>query len=464
MNQNNLKLLELIKSNLYNPHLVDILDQYHELDIAEVIEQLTEAERNSLYKTLGAKKISEIFPYLENVSEYVEELGQEKVADVLENMDVDDAIDILEKLSEEECHQIVEQMEKDSSDDVKFIASFEDDEIGSKMTTNFIAVNKNDTIKEVMKKVISMAEENDNVSIIYALDDNECFYGSFELKDLIIARSSQDLSSIIKTNYPFLYSHDKIQDKINDLKEYSLEMIPVLDSNNKLIGVITSSDVIEAVDEALGEDYAKFAGLTDEEDINEPYFKSLKKRLPWLLLLLGLGLMISLVISRFEGVIASIPMIVFFQSIVLDMAGNVGTQSLAITIRFLNNDQIKGKDVAKMIFKEVKVGFTNGIILGLTSFIIVFGFLYAKYLFDGELITANGNIIHDITFLSSSVLIAIVVSLTLASFVGVSIPCLLKKFKIDPAVASGPLITTIDDLVAVITYYGIAMLFFLSIL
>lgn len=464
MNQKKNKLLELVKKNLSNPNLINILDQYHESDIADVIEMLNENERNILYKTLGAKRVSEIFPYLENISDYVEELGQEKTADVLENMDADDAVDILEQLDEEDRHQIVAQMEIDSSKDVKLIASFEDDEIGSKMTTNFISVNKNDTIKEVMKKVISMAEENDNVSIIYALDENECFYGSFELKDLIIARSNQELTSIIKTNYPFLYSHDKIQDKINELKEYDLEMVPVLDSNNKLIGVITSSDVIEAVDEALGEDYAKLAGLTDEEDINEPYLKSLKKRLPWLLLLLFLGLMISLVISSFEGVIASIPMIVFFQSIVLDMAGNVGTQSLAITIRFLNNDQIKGKDVAKLIFKEVRVGFTNGVLLGILSFGVVFTFLYVKYLIDGQLISNNGNVMQDIVFLSSSVLIAIVVSLTLASFVGVSIPCLLKKLKIDPAVASGPLITTIDDLVAVITYYGIAMLFFFSIL
>lgn len=454
-------LLTLIRDNLTKSRkLKKLLSHYHESDIADAVELLNAEERQTLYNTLGPKEVSEFFPYLENVEDYVEELGEDKSADIIEEMDADDALDVLQELEEEDRKVIAEKMENESLEDVRLLASYEEDEIGAMMTTNFIVIPKTSTIKQAMRLVVKEAAENDNVNTIYVVDEEDKFYGTIELKDLIIARSDSDIENIIHTNFPNLYGHDLIQDKINDLKEWSLDMVPVLDEGNILIGVITSSDVIEAVDEALGEDYAKFAGLSDEEDINEPYFKSLKKRLPWLFLLLALGLCVSLVISQFEAIIAIIPMVAFFQSIVLDMAGNIGTQSLAVTIRFLSDEDVTAKKIWKMIIKEVKLGVTNGFILGASAFLVVFLFLYISH----QPITGDIFLIQDAIYLASAVLVAIVIALSLASFVAVVIPCFLKKLKIDPAVASGPLITTIDDLVAVISYFGISMAFFAAIL
>lgn len=450
------EILNLIRSNLSKKKLRKALDHYHESDIADAIVFLTKEERAKLYDALGNKVTSDIFSYLDDVEDYIDELDNEKAADILEEMDADDAIDVLEELDQDDRSEIVSKMEDDALQDIKLISSYDEDEIGSKMTTNYISIPHHSTIKQAMRIVVKNANENDNVNTIYVCEDDDTFFGCIELKDLIIARADTEIDTIIHTNYPYLKDKDKVSEVINDLKDYDLQMIPVLDEKNHLLGVITSSDIVEAVDEELGEDYAKLGGLSKEEDVDEPYFKSLKKRLPWLALLLVLGLCVSMVISQFEAIIAIIPMVVFFQSIVLDMAGNVGTQSLAVTIRYLNSDEVTAKKTSKMIFKEARLGFSNGIIIGGISFLVILLFLYIK----NQPITGDIFSIYDALYLSASVYIALVAALTLASFVGVCIPVLLKKFKVDPAVASGPLITTIDDMVAVITYYGLAMAFF----
>ena len=224
-------------------------------------------------------------------------------------------------------------------------------------------------------------------------------------------------------------------------------MIPVLTENvKKLVGVITASSVAELVDEMVGDDYAKLAALGSEMEEGEGLFASLKKRIPWLIILLFLGLAVSAVVDLFEGVIAELPMIVSFQSLILGMAGNVGTQSLAVTVRSLGADTtLTFKTRIKMILKETRVSLFNGLIVGLISFAIV-----AVYL----LFTA-----HDIAFalpVAGCVGGAMCFAMMISGFTGAAIPLSLHHIGIDPAVASGPLITTVNDLVAVISYYGLA--------
>lgn len=454
------EILELIRSTSSNEELKEKLEHYHDSDIANAFSYLTKEERIRLYSVLGDQAISDIFTYLDDVEDYIGELENEKAADIIELMDADDAVDVLDTLEEEDKKDIVEHMDKEARFDVQMISSYDEDEVGSKMTTNFISIPKTFTIKEAMREIVKEAPENDNIGTIYLLNEDQSYYGSIDLKDLIIARSTDSLLDIAKVNYPTLHDTDKVSECINDLKDYALDMIPVLNQENHLIGVITSSDIVEAVDDEMSEDYAKLAGLTNDEEVDEPLKKSLRKRLPWLVLLLVLGLLVSFIISQFEAVIAVIPMVVFFQSIILDMAGNVGTQSLAVTIRCLVDEEVEKKHLWKMVFKEVRVGFCNGLIIGAISSLMVFLFLFIRH----TPITGETFLVHDALFLSLSVFSALVLSLSLASFVGTTIPILFKKIKIDPAVASGPLITTLNDVVAIITYYGLCMLFFSAIL
>ena len=454
------EILELIRSNKTDEEKAEELENYHDSDIADVVPFLSEEERSYLYQILGKQSTSDVFTYLENVEEYIEELDSEEAAELIELMDADDALDVLEELDEEDKQEIVELMEDEAVEDIKLIEAYEEDQIGSKMTTNYIVIPVNLTIKQAMRHVINEAPENDNINTIYVIDEQGKYYGLIDLKDLIVARSGDELESIIKTSYPTLLDTALVSDCINELKEYALDMIPVLDKDNVLIGVITSSDIVEVVDEELSEDYAKLAGLTDEEEFDESVFKSLGKRLPWLILLLVLGLGVSLIVSSFEAVIATIPMVVFFQSTILAMAGNVGTQSLAVTIQNLNDNELEGKTVLKQIFKEVRIGFMNGLSMGIISFGMVLLFLVIK----NEPITGDVFLISDALYLSFSVLFSLVLALTFASLVGSAIPLILKKIKIDPAVASGPLITTVNDVIAVVTYYGLCLLLFSSII
>ena len=241
----------ILKSGIPAEELRERLADYHDNDIAIVIHDLEKEERLKIYPKLGEEKVSEIFSYLDDVEDFIEEVGLKKAADIIELMDSDDAIDVLEELDEEDRIAIIEEMDEEIVEDINLITQYEEDEIGSIMTTNYIEINKNYTIKEAMKSMVSQAADNDNVSIIFVSNDDETYYGSIDLRDLIITRYDKNLDDIIKTSYPVLHANDLISDCINDLKEYSLELYPVLNSDNKLIGVITSNDIVETVDEEL---------------------------------------------------------------------------------------------------------------------------------------------------------------------------------------------------------------------
>lgn len=249
-------------------------------------------------------------------------------------------------------------------------------------------------------------------------------------------------------SYPYVTDHEKIDDCMDRILDYAEDSIPVLSEDKKILGVITSEDLIEMVDNEMGEDYAKLAGLTAEEDLKEPTIQSMKKRLPWLIILLFLGMGVSSVVGLFENVVAVLPVVICFQSLVLDMAGNVGTQSLAVTIRVLMDENLTGKQKFQLVVKEVKTGSLNGVLLGVMTLLClgVYVHFFKGYTWMG----AFG--------ISGCVGVSLLVAMAISSAVGTVIPMFFHKIKVDPAVASGPLITTVNDLVAVVSYYGLAWL------
>ena len=243
-------------------------------------------------------------------------------------------------------------------------------------------------------------------------------------------------------------------DCLEKLKDYSEAFIPVLDNGNRFLGIITSQSIVEVVDEEMGEDYAKLAGLIAEEDLKEPLLQSMKKRLPWLLALLALGILVSSVVGVFESVVAQLTMIMAFQSLILDMAGNVGTQSLAVTIRVLTDENLTFGQKFHLVVKESRVGFFNGLLLGGISVVLV-----GLYIF----LIKQKDVMFSFA-VSGCIGVSLVLAMVISSTVGTLIPLFFKKIKVDPAVASGPLITTINDLVAVVTYYGLSGLLLINIL
>ena len=430
--------------------------QYHHSDIADLLDELDEELVDQLFAILGEEEAAETLLYSEDIGEIIEDLEPEQVADLIEEMDVDDAIDVLEELDDEQRDEIISLIDEEFAEEIEQIFSYDEDSLGSKMTTNYIVISTTDTVKSAMRKVIKQASDNDNVAIIYVLDSEDKFYGTLDLRDLIIARDTTVLASIVKTNYPYFIDNELIEDALPRLIEYGLDSYPILNNDSKLVGVLTAYDVIEAVDEELGDDYAKLGGLTEEEEISEGIFQSVKKRIPWLIILLILGLIQSFTMTGFEAVVASLPIIVFFQTLVLGMAGNSGTQSLAVTIRLLSSEEDSDKLIKKALFKELRIGMLNGFILAICAFAFVFVFLYIT---KQGLSTVDFRVIEGIKG-AGIVAGALLVSMSISSFMGAFIPVIFSKIGVDPAVASGPFITTVNDITALLVYYGLAMLLF----
>lgn len=326
-------------------------------------------------------------------------------------------------------------------------------DIGSRMSGNFVCIRDTLTIREAMSELVRQAGVHDNIATLYVVDAGGVYAGAIDLKDLIIARENDRLADIIRRGYPYVFANERTADCAERIADYEEDSLPVLTEDRHIAGVLTVQELVELVDDAMGDDYAKLGGLTSEEDLREPVLVSMKKRLPWLIALLFLGMGVSSVVGVFESVVAVLPVVICFQSLILDMAGNVGTQSLAVTIRVLMDENLSAKDKLHLAAKEMKVGSCNGALLGVMA--LVFLGVYIV-LFKGYS-AANAFLISGCVGLS--LLAAIVIS----SLVGTLVPMLFHKVKIDPAVASGPLITTINDLVAVVTYYGLAWVFLIDL-
>ena len=206
-------------------------------------------------------RVAEIFSYLDDAEPYLKELPSEKAAKVVSHMDSDDAVDALDDLEEEDKAKIVGQLDKDSAEDVKMLLSYGEDEIGSSMTTNYICIRKDMTIRQAMSELVKQAGENDNISTLYVVDENDKFYGAIDLKDLIIARAEDRLEKLIARSYPYVTDHEKISDCIDRIVDYAERSLPVLNDAGELVGIITSADVVELVDDEMGDDYAKLGGL-----------------------------------------------------------------------------------------------------------------------------------------------------------------------------------------------------------
>lgn len=448
------ELVEIIRSRLSEKELFDRLSGYHDNDIAGALEQLTEEERVKLYPVLGAEKLSEVFTYIEDPDRYLGEIPIEKAAKIISCMDSDDAVDILEEVDDATQEELVRLMDDESGRDVQLILSYDEDEIGSAITTNFIQIGNDLTIRQAMSELVRQAGDHDNISTIYVTDERGCFYGAVDLKDLIVARKDDSLLDIVSTSYPYVKDHGKISECIERIKDYAEDSLPVLTENGMIVGIITAQDIVEAVDDELGEDYAKLAGLTAEEDLKETTKESMKKRLPWLITLLFLGMAVSSVVGVFETVVAALPIVICFQSLILDMAGNVGTQSLAVTIRVLMDENLTAAQKIGLVMKEMKVGFANGLFLGVLAFVFV-GVYICLF---------KHNPAGSAFLISGCVGFSLLVAMVISSMVGTLIPMFFHKVKVDPAVASGPLITTVNDLVAVITYYGLAWILLIDVM
>lgn len=450
MEEELLKLIEeAIKNSDYKDKIKTIFQDYHPYDIASIFEELDDQTRQAFYESLSEEELADIFEYLdeEKAAEYIKEMSYARGASVLNEMEVDDAVDVLNELEEDdEADKYLEQMDQEDAAELNYLKEQEEDSAGSIMTTNFISFLTGMDVKEAMKKLGYEADKSEIIDPLFVCDNDDKLIGVLSLKDLIIARTPKTIDNVMDPN--FIYG-DINEDKISiatKISNYDLYALPILD-NGKLVGIVTMDDALDVASESIVEDYAKLSATDIDNEAEQPIWKNILKRLPWLVVLLIFSLLISNITEKFEGIIRSITILWFFNTMILDMAGNAGTQSLAVSVRHIGrNDIKKGKDAFKYIAREFLVTAINALVLGVISFGVTSLFIIVlKY-------NQSVNVIWTALVIASSLSITLIVT----GLLGTLIPLFMNKIKIDPAVASGPLITTLNDVIAMLIYFGLA--------
>lgn len=430
-----------------------ILD-FHPYEMSEAIVELSETQRQKLYKVLTPEDISYTISHLEidDVFELFEEMKPRYIIDIIQGLDIDDAVDIMLALPEDERAGYLKLMDKEHREKIKNMFQYKEDTAGAIMTTAYIAVDKEDTVSEAMKKMITQAVDAETIYTIYVIDQKSKLVGTLSLRELILARKGQYIKDIMNQRLVTVRASAD-QEVVADLAmDYDFTSIPVVNHLNKMLGIVTIDDIIDIVEEEAIEDYSYLAAVSDVEidGATETIWMSAKKRLPWLLILSVLGFLTSTIIAQFEGTLSAVPTIALFMPMILGMAGNTGTQSLAVTIRGLNGGEFDEKSqIFKHLSREVGTGLLNGILIGT----ILFG---VSYLF----LRVSG-IDHAFT-ITQAVSLSIVISLTVATFSGALIPIIINSFNIDPAIASGPFVTMVIDIIALSVYFLLATVLIIS--
>ncbi|MCH3881495.1 MULTISPECIES: magnesium transporter [Tenacibaculum] len=416
-----------------------VFEDVHFADIAEVLDEVNFDEAIYIIKLLDSEKTSEILTELdEDIREKIlENLSAKEIAEEVEEMDSDDAADIIGELSEERQERVMNALEDDDlAADIKELLSYEDNTAGALMAKELVKVYETWTVAGCMRRIRGQAKEVTRVHSIYVVDKEDKLVGRLSLKDLIIAKSDQKIADISKSKVDAVNVNEDDEEVAKIMAKYDLEAIPVVDDNMVLLGRITIDDIVDVLKEEADKDYQMAAGLTQDVDSDDSILQLTKARLPWLFLGLLGGIGAFLIMEGFHGVFAKYAALFFFTPLIAAMAGNVGVQSSAIIVQGLANDDVKGSVNSRLI-KEMLLALLNGVILALFLFVFV-------WIIKGKV---------DLALAVSVSLVAVIV---IAGLIGTFVPLFLNKRGIDPAIATGPFITTSNDIFGILIYFMIA--------
>ncbi|APG66003.1 magnesium transporter [Tenacibaculum todarodis] len=419
--------------------IATLFEEVHFADIAEVLDEVSFEEAIYIIKLLDSEKTSEILTELEDDirEKILENLSAKEIAEEVEEMDSDDAADIIGELSEERQERVINALEDDElAADIKELLSYEDNTAGALMAKELVKVYETWTVAGCMRRIRGQAKEVTRVHSIYVVDKEEKLVGRLSLKDLIIAKSDQKIADISKSKVDAVNVNEDDEEVAKIMAKYDLEAIPVVDENNVLLGRITIDDIVDVLKEEADKDYQMAAGLTQDVDSDDSILQLTKARLPWLFLGLLGGIGAFLIMEGFHGVFAKYAALFFFTPLIAAMAGNVGVQSSAIIVQGLANDDVKGSVNSRLI-KEMFLALLNGVILALFLFVFV-------WIIKGKV---------DLALAVSVSLVAVIV---IAGLIGTFVPLFLNKRGIDPAIATGPFITTSNDIFGILIYFMIA--------
>ena len=434
------EISQLISSKK-NKEIKKIVDGIHYADLAEIINELDFDQRVYLIKLIDSDKTSDVLTEVdEDVREKIlEALSVKEIAGEIKELDSDDAVDILSDLPDEKQERVISFIKDESkTENIRELLNYEEDTAGGLMAKELISVNENWSVLKCLREIRRQAKDITRVHSIYVLNRKKVLIGRLSLKDLITSPSKSKIQEIYIPKVDYVHVNDSADEVAKLMSKYDLEAIPVVNNNIELLGRITIDDIVDYIKDEAEEDYRLAAGISEDVEADDSIFDLTKARLPWLILGLFGGLGSVFILESFESIMGSkeLRSLFFYTPLIAAMAGNVGVQSSAIVVQGLANDVIKGSLISRLV-KEIGLTIINGLILSLI--LILFGMII------------NQSLEMSIAISSSMVLVMIV-----AALIGTSVPIILDKFGIDPAIATGPFITTGNDVVGILLFFYVA--------
>ncbi|HCY97273.1 magnesium transporter [uncultured Polaribacter sp.] len=436
------KFLEKLVGFIYENNDAEIkklFTEVHFADIAEVLDEVNFEEAIYIIKLLDSEKTSEILTELDEDTreKILENLSAKEIAEEVGEMDSDDAADIIGELSKERQKLVINALDDhDLAADIKELLSYEEDTAGALMAKELVKVYETWTVAGCMRRIRGQAKEVTRVHSIYVVDKEDKLVGRLSLKDLIIAKSEQKIADISKAKVDAVNVNENVEEVAKIMAKYDLEAIPVVNNNAVLLGRITIDDIVDVLKEEADKDYQMAAGLTQDVDSDDSIFELTKARLPWLFLGLIGGVGAFIIMEGFQDVFSTYATLFFFTPLIAAMAGNVGVQSSAIIVQGLANDDVKGS-INSRLLKEMLLAALNGLILALFLFLFV-------WVYESKV------------DLALAISVSLVVVIIIAGLIGTFVPLFLHKRGIDPAIATGPFITTSNDIFGILIYFMIA--------
>lgn len=415
--------------------------EMHHADIAEILDETTFDEAVYIIKLLDSETTAEV---LMDVDDDVREkilksLSAKEIAEEIDELDTDDAADIIAELPDERKEAVMLEIDdEEHAKDIVDLLRYDEDSAGGLMAKELVKVNENWSIPRCIKEMRAQAEEVTRVHSIYVVDDSEKLIGRLSLKDLLIAPTKGNITKIYIPKVDSVKVTDEAEDVANIMRKYDLEAIPVVDELGVLVGRITIDDIVDVIKEEAEKDYQLAAGITQDIEADDSILQQTKARLPWLFLGLLGGIGAALIMGDFEEILKDYTILFFLTPLIAAMAGNIGVQSSAIIVQGLANDDIKGSINSRLV-KEMLLAALNGLILAIFLFIFV-------YTWQQDFRTAL------------AVSISLIAVIIVAGIIGTFIPLFLDKKGIDPAIATGPFITTSNDIFGILIYFLIAQL------
>lgn len=446
--KNGEKSLAQIRALLTAQQASQILELFSALqpyDQAELVSMLAPEERWQVLHPLPDETLASIFEELdaELVAEIVEELEEERVSRVLCEMSSDDVVDLLAELEEEQAEELLELMEAEDAREVKSLLTYPENTAGRLMTNEYVTLKSDWTAEEALRRLRKEAPGAETIYYLYVTDNQEKLVGVVSLRELIVAAADTPIANIMSENVVFVSAEVDQEEAARLIERYDFLALPVVDENQRLVGIVTVDDVIDVLEDEATEDFSRLAaieGITEVSDLRVPAYQAAFKRLPWLVLLMFFGFISGNIIARFEKTLEAVAILAIFIPLIADMAGNTGTQSLAVVVRGLAVTEFRPRDFLWLLRREAGVGLIIGTVSGLLIALLT-------YLWQGNI------------WLGFVLGFSLWLTLFVSTMSGAVVPLILNYFKIDPAVASGPFITTINDIIGLTIYFSVATAF-----